>query len=72
LTPLIVPLGLCLLAVTLGYALVCAASPWGTCYRCRPGGANRTCRACKGTGMRPRLGWQAWTYLRRVYKDGTR
>jgi hypothetical protein len=51
---------------------MCASSPWGTCTRCRPGGANRTCRACNGTGMRPRLGWQAWTYLRRIYRDGTR
>ena len=65
-------LGLCLLAVTLGYVLLCASSPWGTCNRCRPGGKNRTCRACKGTGMRPRLGWQVWTYLRRLHKDGTR
>ena len=64
-------LGLCLIAVTLGYALLCASSPWGTCARCRPGGKNRTCRACKGTGMRPRLGWQLYTYLRRLHKDGT-
>jgi hypothetical protein len=69
---LILPLGLCLAVVTLSYALLCAGSPWGTCVRCRPGGKNRTCRACNGTGMRPRLGWQAWTYLRRLYRDGTR
>jgi len=65
-------LGLCLVTITLCYAGLCSASPWGTCARCRPGGKNRTCRACKGTGMRPRLGWQAWTYLRRLYRDGTR
>ena len=65
-------LGLCLPAVTLGYIMMCAVSPWGTCNRCRPGGKNRTCRACNGTGMRPRLGWQVYTYLRRLYRDGTR
>jgi hypothetical protein len=70
-SPLVL-LGLCPLAITLGYALLCAASPWGTCARCRPGGPNRTCRACAGTGLRPRLGWQLYTYARRLYKDGTR
>jgi hypothetical protein len=65
-------LGLCPIAVTVCYALLCAASPWGHCWRCRPGGTNRTCRACNGTGMRPRLGHQAWTYLRRIHRDGTR
>jgi hypothetical protein len=72
LTTLVTLLGLCPIAVTICYALLCAASPWGTCLRCRPGGANRTCRACNGTGMRPRLGWQAWTHARRLYRDGTR
>jgi hypothetical protein len=72
LTPLAFLLGLCLPAVTLGYILLCSASPWGTCTRCRPGGPNRTCRACDGTGMRPRLGWQLYTYLRQIYRDGTR
>jgi hypothetical protein len=70
--PLAVLLGLCLLFVTLGYSGLCAGSPWGTCLRCRPGGRNRTCRACNGTGMRPRLGWQVYTHLRRLYRDGTR
>ena len=65
-------LGLCLLFVTLSYATLCAASPWGRCFRCRPGGVNRTCQACAGTGMRPRLGWQLYTHLRRLYRDGTR
>lgn len=71
-TALLTLLGLCLPVVTLGYITLCASSPWGTCARCRPGGANRTCRACNGTGMRPRLGWQLYTYLRRIYRDGTR
>lgn len=63
---------LALPAVTLGYIAVCLVSPWGTCARCRPGGRNRTCRACKGTGMRPRLGWRLYTYARRLYREGQR
>lgn len=60
-------------AVTLRYIWRCLVSPyWGTCWRCRPGGANRTCRACKGTGMRSRLIWRAYTYARRLHHDGTR
>ncbi|MBT2224448.1 hypothetical protein [Nonomuraea sp. NEAU-A123] len=62
---------LCLLIVTLGYIGFCLASPWGTCTRCRPGGKNRTCRACDGTGMRPRLGWQLYVYARRLHRDGS-
>jgi len=62
----VVLLVLCLPTVTVGYVLWCFASPWGTCVRCRPGGRNRTCRACSGTGMRPRLGWQLYTHLRRL------
>jgi hypothetical protein len=69
---LIALLGLCLLFVTLGYIALCAVSPWGTCNRCRPGGTNRTCRACNGTGMRPRIGWQLWTAARRAWHDSTR
>ena len=71
-TPVLVLLGLCLTAVTISYVLLCAASPWGLCLRCSPGGRNRTCRACKGTGMRPRLGWQLYAYARRTHRDGTR
>ncbi|HEY3683555.1 MAG TPA: hypothetical protein VGL93_10970 [Streptosporangiaceae bacterium] len=69
---LIALLVLCLPIATLCYALWCFASPWGTCVRCAPGGKNRTCRACNGTGMRPRLGWQLYAYLRRLHHDVTR
>ena len=62
----------CLPIITLSYAAFCSASRWGRCWRCRPGGANRTCRACNGTGLRPRLGWQLYAYARRTYRDGTR
>ncbi|MEV0387896.1 hypothetical protein [Nonomuraea sp. NPDC050643] len=66
----IVLLALCLLIVTLSYLVCCLASPWGTCLRCRPGGKNRTCLACNGTGRRPRIGWQLYVYLRRLHRDG--
>jgi hypothetical protein len=69
---LITLLVLCLPVVTICYGLFCSVSRWGTCWRCRPGGTNRTCRACNGTGLRPRLGWQIYAHLRRVYRDGTR
>ncbi|MFC4588626.1 hypothetical protein [Sphaerisporangium corydalis] len=71
-TALIVLLVLCLPVVTLGYTCFCYASPWGTCNRCRPAGRNRTCRACEGTGMRPRIGWQLYVYARRLHHNGTR
>jgi hypothetical protein len=69
-TPVLILLGLCPIAVTLGYILLCSVSPWGTCHRCHAG--SRTCARCDGTGMRPRLGWQLYTYARRTYRDGTR
>ncbi|MFI6883179.1 hypothetical protein [Streptosporangium canum] len=65
-------LGLCLPIITLCYFTRCLISPWGTCTRCRPSGKNRTCRTCDGTGMRPRIGWQLYTYARRLHRDGTR
>ena len=65
-------LATCLPFVTLSYIIVCLASPWGRCARCRDGRRSRTCRACDGTGMRPRLGWQLYVYLRRLHHDGTR
>jgi hypothetical protein len=72
-TPLLTLLGLCPIIITLGYLLLCAASPWGTCRNCaRHPGRRRTCQRCNGTGMRPRVGWQLYTYARRAYRDGTR
>ncbi|GII01741.1 hypothetical protein Pta02_37490 [Planobispora takensis] len=68
----IVLLVLCLPIVTFCYIGFCLASPWGRCARCAPGGKNRTCRACSGTGMRPRIGWQLYTHFRRMHRDGTR
>ena len=70
-TPLLALLGLCLLVVTLCYMLLCAASPWGTC-RALPRRGNRDLPRCDGTGMRPRLAWQAYAYLLRAWKDSAR
>ncbi|MEU0570862.1 hypothetical protein ABZ297_36460 [Nonomuraea sp. NPDC005983] len=58
----------CAFTITVCYIGFCLVFPWGTCVRCAPGGKNRTCRACNGTGMRPRLGWQLYVYLRRLYR----
>jgi hypothetical protein len=69
-TPVLILLGLCPIAVTLCYMLLCSVSPWGTCSRCH--GHSRTCQRCDGTGMRPRVGWQLYAYARRTYRDGTR
>ncbi|WP_157254970.1 hypothetical protein [Nonomuraea typhae] len=69
---LVALLALSLPIVALCYIAWCYASPWSTCRRCAPGGKNRTCRACDGTGMRPRLGWQLYVYARRLHRDGTR
>lgn len=68
--PLLTLLELCPIAVTLGYVLLCVASPWGTCQRCH--GRSRTCTRCNATGLRPRIGWQLYAYARRLYRDGTR
>ncbi|MFE0577778.1 hypothetical protein [Streptomyces sp. NPDC058874] len=73
-----------LLVVTLGYASLCAASPFGNCRKCnglgfalttdRKGKPKRgkTCRRCKGHGIRIRVG--RWLYNRaaRTYRAGTR
>ncbi|MFE2522748.1 hypothetical protein ACWF95_21260 [Streptomyces vinaceus] len=74
----------CLLSVTLGYSGLCAASPFGTCRKCRGFGFALTtdrkgrlkrgkhCRRCDGHGKRIRLG--RWLYNRaaRTYRAGTR
>ena len=73
---------LCLVvvAVTVGYAAICAASPFGTCRRCsglgRIGAArgrrSDLCRRCDGTGIRIRFGRHLYHQARRVHRDGTR
>ncbi|MGW7691018.1 hypothetical protein ACWGMA_19435 [Streptomyces asiaticus] len=74
----------CLLTVTLGYASLCAVSPFGDCRRCRGMGhaiktdrkgrmkRGKDCRRCDATGKRIRAG--RWLYNRaaRIHRDGTR
>ncbi|GGL05340.1 hypothetical protein [Mangrovihabitans endophyticus] len=65
--------------VTLGYAAVCTASPFGRCRRCR--GLGRTvsrsgrrvllCRHCDGAGIRIRTGRHLFHLAARIHRDGT-
>jgi len=84
LTPLVLPAIAAALLVTLGYAMVCAASPFGTCRKCtglgfalkhdRRGNPKRgkTCRRCKGHGKRIRLGRHLFNLAHRTWRAGTR
>ena len=69
-----------LAVVTLGYAMVCAVSPFGACRRCaglgRTGTArglrSRPCRRCNATGIRIRFGRHLYHEATRIHRDGTR
>jgi Zn finger protein HypA/HybF involved in hydrogenase expression len=73
---LLCPLGT---VVTLGYAAVCAASPFGTCRRCAGLGRvdrirglhSRACPRCDATGIRIRRGRHLYHLAARIYRDGT-
>ncbi|MGW6460901.1 hypothetical protein ACWF94_34075 [Streptomyces sp. NPDC055078] len=70
--------------VTLGYAMVCAASPFGNCRKCDGMGhriktdrtgrpkRGRDCRRCHATGKRIRVGRWLYHRLARTYRTGTR
>ncbi|MFD3943597.1 hypothetical protein [Streptomyces sp. NPDC058579] len=72
------------LFVTLGYAALCAASPFGQCRKCdglgfalttdRKGKPKRGkhCRRCQGHGIRIRLGRHLFNIAARIHRDGTR
>ncbi|WP_301128862.1 hypothetical protein [Streptomyces cacaoi] len=73
------------LLVTLGYALVCAVSPFGRCRKCRGFGfklrtsrmtgrlkAGPPCRRCDATGRRIRAGRWLFNRVAGLYRDGTR
>ncbi|WP_405783225.1 hypothetical protein OG512_30465 [Streptomyces sp. NBC_01378] len=74
----------CLLAVTLGYVAVCAASPLATCRKCdglgyqvkfnRRGKPKRArdCRRCDGYGKRIRIGRRLHNRARAIHRAGTR
>lgn len=73
------------LVITLGYAAVCAVSPFGLCRKCRGFGrvirrsritgrltAGRECRRCNGYGRRIRVGRWIYNRVARLHDDGTR
>ena len=74
----------CLLIITLGYTLLCAASPFGRCRKCnglgfalktdRKGRQRRgkDCRRCKTTGYRIRFGWHLYNLAAAAHREGTR
>lgn len=73
-----------LLALTLCYGGLCAASPFGDCRKCcgmghstkidRKGRTKRgkDCRRCKATGKRIRVGRHLYNVAARLHRDGTR
>ncbi|WP_372408723.1 hypothetical protein [Streptomyces luteireticuli] len=72
------------LFVALGYAALCAVSPFGNCRKCRGFGfkvkknrhgritRGRYCRRCDGHGKRIRVGRHLYNAAVRVHRDGTR
>ncbi|NEA57981.1 hypothetical protein G3I60_28430 [Streptomyces sp. SID13666] len=74
----------CLLAATLCYASLCAASPFGNCRKCKGFGyalktdrrgrlkPGKTCRRCRGERKRIRVGRHLFNVARRIHRDGTR
>ncbi|MER7662804.1 hypothetical protein [Streptomyces sp. NPDC096193] len=74
----------CLLAVTVGYSGLCAASPFGPCRKCRGWGfemktdrkgrlkRGHDCRRCKATGKRIRVGRHLYNLWAATYRAGTR
>jgi DnaJ-class molecular chaperone len=74
-----------LIFLTLCYAALCAASPFGTCRRCKGWGSKvrvgrftghlkrgRECRRCRGYGRRIRLGRRIYNIVSRLHGEGTR
>ncbi|MFD4141119.1 hypothetical protein [Streptomyces sp. NPDC058572] len=71
-----------ILLFTLGYAGVCAASPWKSCRRCEGLGFQLTytkrgkpkrgkhCRKCDGHGIRIRVGRHLYHLWVRTYRKG--
>ncbi|MFF3878796.1 hypothetical protein [Streptomyces sp. NPDC001978] len=73
----------CPFSVTLGYVGMCAASPFGTCRKCNGFGfgmetdrkgrpkRGKSCRRCKATGKRIRVGRWLFNRAQRIYREGT-
>ncbi|MFE2599964.1 hypothetical protein ACFXCZ_26320 [Streptomyces sp. NPDC059396] len=76
-TPILIFLALC-------YALLCTASPYGACRRCKGWGhkihqtragrlkRGRQCRRCAGYGRRLRIGRRVYNGAARLHHDDTR
>jgi len=74
-------LALAALAAAAGYLLTCAVWPFTACPRCRGTGKARSpfagttwrsCRACRGTGTRLRVGRRMLNRWTTVHRRGTR
>lgn len=73
-----------LILLTLCYATLCAASPFGTCRKCEGWGhkvrqtragrlkRGRECRRCRGYGRRLRIGRRLYNTASRMHHEGTR
>ncbi|MGW2256705.1 hypothetical protein ACWCXE_02310 [Streptomyces sp. NPDC001780] len=73
-----------LFVLALGYALLCSASPYGTCRKCQGWGhairqtrsgrlkRGRECRRCSGYGMRLRIGRRVCNGVSRLRHDDAR
>lgn len=72
-----------LLVITLGYTLLCWASPFGRCRKCHGLGfklthtrrgkpkRGKTCRRCRGAGMRIRRGRHLFNSAQSIQRAGT-
>ncbi len=67
---LVLLVALTVLAAAAVYAAGCWLAPFGPCGRCH--GHDRLCRRCDGTGRRVRAGRRLHTYLRALYREGSR
>lgn len=62
-------------AVTVGYMVACRIWPYAACVACDGAGRHRspsgkawrTCRRCRGTGARLRVGRWLWNLARREF-----
>ncbi|MGY0461459.1 hypothetical protein ACW14Y_14505 [Kitasatospora sp. cg17-2] len=82
-TPLILTMLAAALLAGLGYAALCAGSPFGDCRKCdglgfqlaydRRGKPKRGkhCRRCKGVGKRIRVGRHLYNVAHRTWRAGT-
>ncbi len=73
----------CLLMVTLGYAMICAVSPFTNCRKCRGFGflmqqnrkgrlkRGKQCRRCHGHGKRIRVGRWLFNRAHRIHREGS-